>query len=126
MTPPMTTSELEQARTMISAGDLAGFYTYMANQGYDYALLAGGLVSGSSFSGAAAVSYMLSSAQAQGVNFTASQVPAFEAAIANAWMDALEREATLSGGEISSDLDYQLTQGFHAAVFKEFGLTTAA
>jgi hypothetical protein len=39
---------------MIVAGDLQSFYTYMADQGYDYALLAGGLVSGNSFSGSAA------------------------------------------------------------------------
>jgi hypothetical protein len=43
----MTTTDLEQARAMIDAGDLKSFYAYMADQGFNYAVLGGGLVSGS-------------------------------------------------------------------------------
>ena len=125
MATPMTTAELQQAQTMIDAGDLAGFYSYMADQGYNYALLAGGLVSGSSFSGAAAINFLLGSAQAQGVNFTASQLPALETAMATAWVSALERVAG-PDGTVSSDLNYQQTLGFHSEVLSTFHLTENA
>jgi hypothetical protein len=105
MATPMTRAQLEQARAMINSGNVSGFYAYMANQGYNYALLANGLISGTSFSGAAAVNYLLASAQAQGVKFSASQIPALEEDMANRWVDALER---VSGptGTVSADLSY--------------------
>lgn len=45
MAVSMTTSELQQAQAMIDGGDLAGFYSFMADQGCHYALLVGELIS---------------------------------------------------------------------------------
>ncbi len=39
MANAMTVSGLEQARTMITSGNVSGFYKHMADQGYNYALL---------------------------------------------------------------------------------------
>jgi hypothetical protein len=123
----MTVAGLEQARAMIDAGDVAGFYSFMADQGYNYAFLAGGLVSGSGFSGAAAINYLISSAASQGVTFTESEVPALEAKMATAWVLALEGVAQANpSGVVSADLSYQQTLDFHAAVFSEYGLSKDA
>uniref|UniRef100_UPI002AB607E5 calcium-binding protein n=1 Tax=Paraburkholderia heleia TaxID=634127 RepID=UPI002AB607E5 len=122
MATPMTTAQLEQARTMISSGDISGFYSYMASQGYNYAILAEGLVSGTSFSGAAAVNFLIASAAEQGVNFSSSQIPALEADMANQWVTALENVAGPTG-TVDSDLDYQDTLAFHTQVFANFGLS---
>jgi hypothetical protein len=127
MTDSMNVSELNQAQTMIDAGDLAGFYSFMANQGYNYAILAAGLVKGSSFSGAAATNYLLDSAKAQGVDFGAAQLPALESKMATAWVDALIKQAVSTpAGTVSADLSYQQTLLFHKAVFLDSGLSVDA
>jgi hypothetical protein len=117
----MTTAQLEQARLMISNGDVASFYSYMTAQGFNYPILANGLVSGTSFSGEAAISFLFDSAQNQGVVFKESQLPAFEEDMANKWVNALEDVAGLSG-TVSADLTYQQTLAFHTAAFADFGL----
>jgi hypothetical protein len=122
MASSMTVAQLEQARTMITSGDVKGFYQYMADQGYNYALLAGGLVNGS-FSGEAAINYLEATAKAEGVTFTAAQVPALEQDMAGAWLDALENVAK-ANGVVSGDLSYQDTLSFHAQIFgDDFGLS---
>ncbi|WP_141755146.1 galactose-binding domain-containing protein [Burkholderia plantarii] len=117
----MNYAQLEQLRGMISAGDLAGFYGYMANLGYNYAYLAGGLVTGGGFSGAAAINYMLSVAHKDGVAFSEAQIPDLEKNMAFGWLDALEQVAT-KNGVVDADLGYEDTLNFHVAVFKQFGL----
>jgi hypothetical protein len=67
MAQALTYEHLEQLRGMMNSGNVGGFYNYMAGLGYNYATLADGLVSGTSFSGAAAVNYLLASAESQGV-----------------------------------------------------------
>ena len=123
MATTMTVAEIQQASAMIAAGNLAGFYGYMADQGYNYALLAGGLVTGGSFSGEAAVNYLIGSAQAQGVTITPDKLTAIETDMANKWVDALESAAQASStGTVDGDLTYAQTLAFHTQVFSDFGL----
>lgn len=123
MATTMTVAEIQQASAMIASGNLAGFYGYMADQGYNYALLAGGLVTGGSFSGEAAVNYLIGSAQAQGVVITPDKLTAIETDMANKWVDALESAAQASPtGTVDGDLTYAQTLAFHTQVFSDFGL----
>lgn len=58
---------LTQARQFYDHGDLAAMYTYLAqNCGDHYAVLALGVVTGNTISGAAAIDFMKNSAAQQG------------------------------------------------------------
>ncbi|MGF6771954.1 hypothetical protein P3T18_004442, partial [Paraburkholderia sp. GAS199] len=123
MAASMTVSELQQAGAMIAAGNLSGFYGFMADQGYNYAILAGDLVSGSSFSGAAAVNYLIASAKSQGVTITPTTLSAIEKDMATQWVSALESAAAASStGTVDADLTYSQTLAFHTQVFADFNL----
>jgi hypothetical protein len=127
MSVSLNVTELEQAGAMIKAGGPAAFYSFMAHQGYNYALFAGSLVSGSGFDGAAAINYLFSSAKAQGVLLAQSEVPVLESKLATAWVVALERVARVNpDGEVGADLGYQQTLDFHMEVFSEYGLSKEA
>ncbi|GAB7522930.1 hypothetical protein [Paraburkholderia sp. 2C] len=127
MSVSMSVADLDQARAVIKAGDTAAFYAFMAHQGYNYALFAGQLVSGSGFDGAAAINYLVSSAKARGVLLTEREVPLLESKLATAWVLALARVAQEDpAGVVSADLGYQQTLDLHAAVFSEYGLSKEA
>lgn len=123
MANALTIEQLEAAKTTyLDAGNLSGFYTYMAGQGYNYAKLAGGLVDGTSGSGAVALGFMKQSAAAQGVTLTDTQISQIEQRMAYAWVEALDAEGRQSGGAVSNDLSYAATAQFHTKTFSKFGL----
>jgi hypothetical protein len=83
MANTLTVSQIEAAEnTYINNGNIAGFYAYMAGQGYNYGVLAGGLVDGTSKSGQIAVAFMQQSAANQGVTLTNTQITQIEAQMA--------------------------------------------
>jgi hypothetical protein len=121
MATPMTVAELQQAQSMIASGDLSGFYAYMSDMGYNYAVLAEGLISGS-LTGTAAINYLVATAQSDGTTFTSAEIPTLESNMANAWVGALIQQAESNGGEVTQDLTYAQTYAFHASVFENLGL----
>jgi hypothetical protein len=61
-------AQLDSLQQMAANGNLAGVYQYLAQNGYQYASLALGVVTGSTVSGAAALGFLNTSAQLNGKN----------------------------------------------------------
>ena len=86
MPNPLTTDELNQAKTLLNSGTTAAekksalnsFYQYMSDQGYGYADLAQGLVNGSTMSGNTALDFLQNAANAQGVTLSNQDVQNIE------------------------------------------------
>jgi Ca2+-binding RTX toxin-like protein len=126
MPNPLTTTELQAARTMIDQGNLVGFYNYMYNQGYGYANLAKGVVECTTESGgSAALQFITQAAKEQGVILTAAQVGQMEVRMAYAYADKLIEIAEPTGS-VTRVPNFEETLIFHSEVLAIYGLNPSA
>ncbi|MBF0561228.1 MAG: hypothetical protein HQL37_04230 [Alphaproteobacteria bacterium] len=120
-------------QNLASAADkrqvLADFYSDMFNnQGYRYANLGYGLVTGTSQTGQLALNYMKASAQAQGNTISEDDITNLEVSMANGWLGALKDAADNNTVDhtVSADLGFVTTEQFHAKALEGVGLTADA
>lgn len=125
----LTTAQLRTAQSMITSGNVTGFYNYMAGQGYGYANLALGVVQCSFLSGGStAQNYMVIQAAQMGITLTPSQVGAIEVNMANQYINTLiglsQARATDGSvvGVVSRDWNYNEALTGHNAGFTALSL----
>lgn len=121
----LTTAHLTTAQTMITNGNLLGFYSYMASQGYGYADLARGVVECTLLSGGStAQNFMLQEAARRGITMTEQQVIAVEKAMAQGYIGTLIANSELSGANeaVNQDITYTEALAFHTKGFQDLGL----
>jgi len=54
----LSIDQIQQLQTQVASGDIIGVYTYLNQQGYNYAGWAGGVAAGDTISGVAALEFM--------------------------------------------------------------------
>jgi len=110
-------ADLTHARGLLNSGGEEGvkaMYNYLAQQGYTYPRLAGGLVDDTSLAGQAAINNLMEVAQQNGQTLTAAQIQSIEGAMANAYLSALE--SNYQNGNYA-EVGYQQAWDFHSQVF---------
>src|SRR5450830_974472 len=100
-------------------------YNYLSDNGYGYATLASGLVTGSTLSGDVAKNFMANYAATNGSPMTVDTQVNIELSMAQAYVKTLIDDSQ-STGQVSSDITYQEASTFHAAVFSGYNLSPDA
>jgi hypothetical protein len=114
-------TQLAILRNTANAGDIAGVYTYLQQDGYQYAGLALGVASGNTVSGAAALGFLNTSAQLGGVSLTDAQITKIKSDLANAYLDFLGGEVS-GRGFANTDLDWKSAWNIHTHIFAKANL----
>ncbi|OIQ91501.1 hypothetical protein GALL_265780 [mine drainage metagenome] len=127
MTQTLTLTQLQAAQKLIANGDLNGFYQYMHSMGYNYAGLAGDVVTDEYPTGTTADDYLIDYAKSQGVAVTPALLLTIETQLATAYITVLEAAAKASPSQsVSSDITFVQALNFHTQVFQNNGLNAAA
>src|SRR5450830_849796 len=104
---------------------ITAIYNYLSDNGYGYATLASGLVTGSTLSGDVAKNFMANYAATNGSPMTVDTQVNIELSMAQAYVKTLIDDSQ-STGQVSSDITYQEASTFHAAVFSGYNLSPDA
>src|ERR1700685_4478135 len=107
---------------MLDAGNLASVYQYLQQNGYQYAGLALGVVTGATVSGAAALGFLNTSAQLNGVSLTSAQLTKIKTELTQDYLDFLKTQAA-SQGYANTDIDWRTAWTIHNTTFKDAGLS---
>lgn len=127
MAQTLTLTQLQAAQKLIANGDLNGFYQYMHLMGYNYAGLAGDVVTDEYPTGTTASDYLIDYAKSQGVTVTPALLLTIETQLATAYITVLEAAAKASPSQsVSSDITFVQALNFHTQVFQNNGLNAAA
>ncbi|MHB1701065.1 MAG: autotransporter outer membrane beta-barrel domain-containing protein [Acidobacteriaceae bacterium] len=127
MAQTLTLTQLQAAQKLIANGDLNGFYQYMHSMGYNYAGLAGDVVTDEYPTGTTADDYLIDYAKSQGVAVTPALLLTIETQLATAYITVLEAAAKASPSQsVSSDITFGQALNFHTQVFQNNGLNAAA
>jgi hypothetical protein len=97
-------------------------YSVLKRDGYNYATLANGVVTGTSMSGAAAMNFMRLTARESGRSIDENQI--FYAMV-DGYLGALSRQL-VSQGVINRDINHQEAWELHNKVFSKFGISPDA
>ncbi|RKT21632.1 hypothetical protein B0G69_5028 [Paraburkholderia sp. RAU2J] len=107
---------------MANNGNLVGVYQYLQQNGYQYAGLALGVVTGSTVSGAAALGFLNTSAQINGVNLTSTQLTQIKTELTKDYLNLLLNQAVNNGGTTNTDITWQDAWAIHNQTFYNNGL----
>lgn len=102
-------------------------YEYLISKGDRYARLASGVITGDSFSGAYAVNYLNSEAQANGIELTPQVLSSIEFSMAVGYIDMVgKRFENIEVSAISGDINHKEASVFHKSVFNHHRLSQNA
>lgn len=120
MAEVITLNDIERYRGEIKQNSVNGVikvYAELQSKGYTYAGWAGGVASGNTLTGQAALKYMSHSYNHKPINTDKIRIE-----MALAYLSALEKRKN-SNGIISTDVTYRQVHDFHADVFEDNGLS---
>lgn len=122
----LTGKELGQLRKLAAKGRLTKTYDKLAERGYQYAMLANGVVKGDTFAGRIALEYLQEIAEEQGIAFTEEKLDAIRQAMADAYLKTLGDQINDAQIKVSRDILAEEAWQFHSAVFASQGFTADA
>ncbi|THG74799.1 hypothetical protein E5198_18800, partial [Pseudomonas sp. A-1] len=131
MPQAVTSTQLNNLQQSVQSGGVgaaAQAYGNLYAQGYNYAGWAGGVATGDTISGQAALSYLQGTAMMgmggdQCRNLTQQQIDKIRTDMANQTLEKYKEIARENGGILDRDLTYQETKDIHDKVFRENSLS---
>ncbi|HEX7984704.1 MAG TPA: hypothetical protein VF616_14400 [Duganella sp.] len=122
--------QIQQLETTLASGDINGVYTYLSQQGYNYAGWAGGVAAGNTIAGVAALDFMKGTAL-MGVGglecqlLSAETIQNIKSDMAKSYLKTLASITTdlANNGYASRDVNAEEVWNFHKAVFEKNGLS---
>ncbi|WP_201485730.1 calcium-binding protein [Pseudomonas sp. OF001] len=131
MPQAVTSTQLNNLQQSVQSGGVgaaAQAYGNLYAQGYNYAGWAGGVATGDTISGQAALSYLQGTAMMgmggdQCRNLTQQQIDKIRTDMANQTLEKYKEIARDNGGILDRDLTYQETKDIHDKVFRENSLS---
>ncbi len=129
MPTTLTQQNLTEANSLLTAGNINGFYQYFSDRGYKYPTLAQGVLNADTLSGAAAIAYLKQSAAASGNPLTDAALAQIKFDMAQGYLKALDtqiKDPLNLSGTITADLGADATWAFHTAAFEKNGLNANA
>jgi hypothetical protein len=127
----LTLTQLQNLKTQVKNGGLSAasdVYKQLDGMGYHYGGWGDGVLTGGTFTGQAAVSFLENSAEA-GVGGKAprtlseADLNKIRLDMANGYLDTLIKKADPKTGLVSEDVTFRETQEFHGSVFEKNNLT---
>jgi len=131
MPQAVTSTQIQSYQQSVQSGGVGAAvqaYGSLYSQGYNYAGWAGGVATGDTVSGQAALGYLQGTA-AMGIggdqcrNLTQQQMDKIRTDMANQTLEKYKEIANDNGGTIDRDLTYQETKDIHDKVFSDNGLS---
>nr|ELR5038579.1 hypothetical protein [Providencia stuartii]ELR5081954.1 hypothetical protein [Providencia stuartii] len=124
----LTRAEWHRAKTILMVTkEPRLMYEYLISKGDRYARLASGVITGDSFTGAYAVNYLNSEAQANGIELTPQVRSSIEFSMAVGYIDMVgKRFENIEVSAISGDINHKEASVFHKNVFNHHRLSQNA
>lgn len=122
----LTGKEVNQLRKLVAKGRLTKAYDNLAERGYQYAILANGVVKGDSFAGRVALEYLEKVAEEQSVAFAEEQLDAVRQAMADVYLKTLAQQINDTQAKVSRDILADEAWQFHSEVFASQGFAANA
>ncbi|AON55136.1 hypothetical protein Hsc_2856 [Herbaspirillum seropedicae] len=121
MPQPINSAQIARLKDLASIGKTSEVYTWLAGKGYQYPLLARGVVNSDTLSGVSALTFMDKQAAKQGHALSSEQEGRIKQDMANAYLDLLAYKAK-KAGMVNSEISYKEAWKFHNSVFEKNGL----
>ncbi|VEF00713.1 Uncharacterised protein [Neisseria canis] len=118
----ITQQDINNYKDQINKNGVGGaisVYQSLQSKGYTYAGWAGGVASGKTVTGQAALNFMAASS---GKTFSESQLNNIRIDMANSYLNTLVKNIERDGGKTTSDISFEQMRDFHKNVFKDHGL----
>jgi hypothetical protein len=121
----LTHQDLQTLDVLLTYDSVSSMYAFLGQKGYKYAVLAENVVSQSSVSGAAAVSFLKLTAEREGKPVSSDTLNFIYTKMARGYLDALKAQLN-SQGVVNRDINYREAWDFHSNSFGAYGLSPDA
>ncbi len=117
----LTAADLAQAQALLNQGQISAMYTYLAERGDSYAMLANGVATGNTLSGAAAIEFMRNTAAQQGKTLSDADINTIRREMADGYLATLQTIAgnESTNGSVTRQISFNEAQQFHNTVFND-------
>ena len=130
MPTPLSINDIQQLQARLASGDIQGVYTFLLDQGYNYAGWARGVAAGNTIAGEAALDYMKGTALMgvgglPGQSLSADTIQGIKFDMAKSYLETLSNiaDAPENNGYVNRDINAKEVWGFHAKVFRKYNLS---
>ena len=125
MTKKLTTADLNHAQSLLDSGGPSAMYSYLYNEGYNYAKLADGVALNNTLAGASAIEFMKTTAESAGTPLSDANVEKIKSDMASEYLNTLKSIA-VRDNYVDRDITGTEARSFHTRIFDANGLTIDA